>query len=142
MVGPAFYGLSADTFSWGPTFRLGIAALILCLILCVDLMGSTPVYKSGTHEDRHLRISLDRDLCTGVGACEKVCPTNVLDVNHIEGSAELSRVELCVQCGACIVQCPVDALCFVSPEGAVVTPETVRRFKLNLMGKRAVRLES
>jgi ferredoxin len=41
-----------------------------------------------------------------------------------------------VQCGACIVQCPFDALYFASPNGDVVAPDTVRRFKLNLLGNR------
>jgi hypothetical protein len=36
------------------------------------------------------------------------------------------------------VQCPYDALFFQRPDGKVVSPETVRRFKLNLLGKRAV----
>jgi NAD-dependent dihydropyrimidine dehydrogenase PreA subunit len=142
MAALVWYWRSAGTFSWGSIGRWGIATLIVCLILCVDLMGSTPVYKSGTHEDRRLRIALDTDLCEGVGACEDVCPTDVFDVDRVHGSATLSRAEFCVQCGACIVQCPLDALCFVSPEGAVVKPDTVRKYKLNLMGKRAVRLES
>ena len=43
-----------------------------------------------------------------------------------------------MQCGACVVQCPFDALFFQSPDGQVLTPETVRRFKLNLMGHRLV----
>lgn len=141
VAGPVAYWLSAGAFSWGLAGRWGVAVLIVCFILCVDLMGSTPVYKSGTHEDRHLRITLDTDLCTGVGSCEEVCPTDVFDVDRLNGSANLSRAERCVQCGACIVQCTLDALCFVSPEGAVVTPDTVRKFKLNLMGRRAVRLE-
>jgi NAD-dependent dihydropyrimidine dehydrogenase PreA subunit len=138
MAAPVYFGWSAESFAWGPAVRWGVASLIVCLVLCVDLMGSTPLYKSSTHEDRHLEITLDGDSCTGVGACEEVCPTNVFDV---DGSAELARVELCVQCGACIVQCPMDALFFMSPEGTVVTPDTVRRYKLNLLGKRAIRLE-
>lgn len=46
------------------------------------------------------------------------------------------RAEQCVQCGACIVQCPFDALYFQSPDGDVITPDTVRQFKLNLLGSR------
>lgn len=136
------YWSAVGELSWALVSGWAAALLVVCLVVCVELMGSTPVYKSGTHEDRRLRITLDTDLCEGVGSCEEVCPTDVFDVDRINGSASLSRVELCVQCGACIVQCPLDALCFVSPEGAVVKPDTVRKFKLNLMGKRAVRLES
>jgi ferredoxin len=42
----------------------------------------------------------------------------------------------CVQCGACIVQCPFDALCFIGPKGETLSPETIRKFKLNMMGHR------
>ena len=53
----------------------------------------------------------------------------------------LARAHACVQCGACIVQCPFDALHFQHPDGGVIEPETIRRFKLNLVGKRLVRTE-
>jgi ferredoxin len=53
--------------------------------------------------------------------------------------ATLPRAAQCVQCGACIEQCPFDALYFTSPGGEVVAPEAVRRFKLNLLGKRLVK---
>jgi ferredoxin len=63
----------------------------------------------------------------------------VFDIDSESRLAILARSEQCVQCGACVVQCPVDALCFRSPAGAVVTAETVRRFKLNLLGTRRAR---
>ena len=44
----------------------------------------------------------------------------------------------CIRCGACVVQCPVDALAFEDESGARVEPDVVRRFKLNLLGKRSV----
>jgi NAD-dependent dihydropyrimidine dehydrogenase PreA subunit len=121
--------------------RWGLVSLIISLVLCVDLMGSTPVYKSGLHEERQLRITLDPDLCEGVGICETVCPANVFDVDYLEQTAATARAEDCVRCGACIVQCPLDALLFMSSKGYVVSPDTVRRFKLNLMGKRMVKAD-
>ncbi len=100
------------------------------------MTGSTPVYKGGLQPDRLLRIALDEELCQGVGVCEDVCPTDVFDVDYDRHSASLPRIQACVQCGACIVQCPYDALYFRSPTGDVLTPETIRRFKLNLLGQR------
>ena len=35
--------------------------------------------------------------------------------------------------------CPFDTLYFRSPKGEVILPETIRKFKLNLMGKRLVK---
>ncbi len=43
-----------------------------------------------------------------------------------------------MRCGACVVQCPMDALAFEDEEGRRVPPETIRRFKLNLLGSRSV----
>jgi len=104
-------------------------------------MGSTPMYKSGLHEDRFLSVALDEEKCTGAGFCEDVCPRNCFDVSKEKHLATMPRKDLCVQCGACIVQCPFDALSFVNPEGEVITPDTVRTYKLNLLGKRFVKVE-
>ena len=51
---------------------------------------------------------------------------------------ELAHEERCVRCGACVVQCPMDALAFEDEDGRRVEPDTIRRYKLNLLGKRAV----
>jgi NAD-dependent dihydropyrimidine dehydrogenase PreA subunit len=136
------YSLLAGEFSWGLVFRWGLSSLIVLLILGIDLMGSTPTYKSGLHEDRLLRIELDTELCKGAGFCEQVCPTSVFAVDQDRHRAFLPREGQCVQCGACIVQCPFDALHFRSPTGGVVEPDTIRRFKLNLLGNRTVEARS
>jgi NAD-dependent dihydropyrimidine dehydrogenase PreA subunit len=136
MLGLAGYGLLGGTLTWPLAFRWGISSLIVLLILGVDITGSTPVYKGGLQEDRLLQIALDAGLCEGVAVCEEVCPTNVFEVDYDRRIATLPQTQACVQCGACIVQCPLDALYFQSPTGAVVTPEAVRRFKVNLLGSR------
>lgn len=116
----------------------GMASLVAVAILGLDLTGSTPGYKSGLHSDRLLGIRLDADRCTAAGFCERVCPVRVFEVDHHLGTATLPGKDRCVQCGACIVQCPFDALYFESPSGDVITPDTIRRFKLNLLGHRTV----
>jgi ferredoxin len=136
------YEVLVDEFSWGVTLRWGLSSGVVLLILGLDLMGSTPVYKSGLHEDRLLRITLDNDLCKAAGFCEQVCPVDVFEVDYETRKAALPGVQRCVQCGACVVQCPFDALHFRTPSGEVLTPETVRKFKLNLAGKRLVRADS
>jgi len=103
-------------------------------------MGSTPVYKSSIHEDRWLEISLDEAKCRGVGFCEQVCPRNCYEMDPDRHRVTLPGSDRCVQCGACVVQCPFDALFFRSPEGDIVPPETIRKFRPNLMGKRLVRV--
>lgn len=122
----------------GSMVRWGVAYLIIVLVVGIDLTGSTPVLKSGLHGDRRMKIRLDADLCTGAGFCETVCPVHVFEVDHHRKLATLPRADDCVQCGACIVQCPFDALHFALDDGSRITPETVRTYKLNLLGKRAV----
>ncbi len=138
LLGLVGYEVLAGYFSWALIFRWGLSSLVVVLVLSLDLMGSTPVYKSGLHEDRRFRIGLDTERCKGAGFCEQVCPTDVFEVDHRQQLATLPKAEQCVQCGACIVQCPFDALYFRSPRGEVVAPDTVRRFKLNLLGSRLV----
>lgn len=128
-------------FSWTLLVQWGGIALVVLAILGLDLMGSTPTYKSGLHEDRRLQITLDEQLCKGAAFCEDVCPVGVFEVDREARLAALARPHACVQCGACIVQCPFDALHFRQPDGGVIAPETIRRFKLNLLGTRRVETE-
>ena len=119
--------------------RWGLLSLVVLLILGVDFLGSTSIYKSGLHEDRQLKVLLDQGRCRGIGYCEDVCPRQCYDVDRESRRASMPRAEKCVQCGACIVQCPCDALSFGTPTGGIIPPETIRRFKLNLTGKRVER---
>jgi NAD-dependent dihydropyrimidine dehydrogenase PreA subunit len=137
LLGLAVYAFPFGTLTWAWLWRWGALALILVVLVTVDLTGMTPVFKSGTHEDRQFHIAFDADLCVGDGVCEQVCPRDCFVLDREQGKAMMLRAARCVQCGACIVQCPGDALSFVGPVGEVLAPETVRRYKLNLMGKRA-----
>ncbi len=139
LAGIAAYAAVAHVPLWPAMLRWGSSSLVVLLLLSLDLTGSTPVYKSGLHEDRLLRITLDAERCQGAAFCEQVCPVDVFVVDHTRRLAALPGAAQCVQCGACIVQCPFDALYFRGPQGETVSPETVRRFKLNLLGKRAVK---
>jgi NAD-dependent dihydropyrimidine dehydrogenase PreA subunit len=135
------YSILAGTFTFGFISSWGFISFIILLILSIDLMGSTPTYKSGLHDDRFLKVILDKEKCKGAGFCEQVCPRNCFEVDKSGHTATMPRADQCVQCGACIVQCPFDALYFESPEGEIVSPEDVRRFKLNLIGKRLVKVK-
>jgi len=138
ILGIIVYSIVAGSFAVGFIFRWGFVSFLIVLLLSLDVMGSTPIYKSGLHEDRLLHVSLDVDKCRGAGLCEQVCPRDCYEVDRNRNSATMPRADRCVQCGACIVQCPFDALCFESPEGEIIAPETIRRFKLNLIGRRLV----
>ncbi|RKY87491.1 copper oxidase [candidate division KSB1 bacterium] len=131
-----FYSILSGEFSTGFIFRWCVISLIFILLISIDLMGSTPVYKSGLHKDRFLKVYLDEKKCKGAGFCEQVCPKNCFNVDVVQHIARITEENRCVRCGACIIQCPFDALCFKSPEGKFLPPENIRKFKLNLFGKR------
>ncbi|HHS97113.1 MAG TPA: 4Fe-4S dicluster domain-containing protein [Chloroflexi bacterium] len=71
--------------------------------------------------------------CVGCERCAQVCPRGVFTVADVAAQPYADR---CERCGACIVQCPTDALAFVTPAGKRIPPEEIRRYKLNLMGRR------
>jgi NAD-dependent dihydropyrimidine dehydrogenase PreA subunit len=135
------YSFLVGDFDWPIIFRWGIISFLAILVISLDLMGSTPVYKSGLHEDRLLKVILDEKKCKGDGFCEQVCPRNCYEVDKNRHIALMPRAARCVQCAACIVQCPFDALYFTGPKGEIILPETIRKFKLNLIGKRFVEAE-
>ncbi len=139
VLGLFAYSILWGSFSWAFIFRWGLISLVLILILSLDLMGSTPTFKSGTHEDRLLTVILNTDKCRGIGSCNDVCPRGCFEVDKTRRTAKTPRISDCVRCGACIVQCPLDAICFKSPEGDIIPPDTIRKFKLNIMGKRLVK---
>lgn len=110
---------------------LGVGAVLL---IALDLAGTTPLYKSWFHAERRYRVTLDAEQCIGCGRCVQVCPRGVFTVVEVASQPHADR---CEQCGGCIVQCPTDALAFVAPDGERIPPGVVRRYKLNMLGRRS-----
>jgi NAD-dependent dihydropyrimidine dehydrogenase PreA subunit len=143
----ALVAVGATALAGGGAAALGtalLATLLLFVVLTFDYAGSTPV-RGGSHfEERVWRVVLDPERCEGVYSCWEVCPEACFEKPPPEARAAGERVvrvpnaERCVRCGACVVQCPLDALAFEDAEGTRVEPEVLRRFKLNLLGKRSV----
>lgn len=131
-----FYSILSHHFSWIFSLRWGILSLIVVLLLNIDLKGSTPVHKSPWHEERLISVFLEKKKCRGVGFCEDVCPRNCFMVDREKKKTTMPGARRCINCGACIVQCPHDALRFKNLEGEEISPESIRRLKLNLWGKR------
>ena len=117
------------------------ASAILTAILTFDYSGSTPIEGGSHFEERKWHVELDLDRCKGVYSCWAVCPEACFEKREETRKIELVHDDRCVRCGACIVQCPMDALAFEDETGRRVEPDTIRRFKLNLMGRRSVASE-
>ncbi len=121
--------------TWAAAF---LSTWFLSGVLTFDYSGSTPIEGGSHFAEREWRISLDRDRCQGVFSCWEVCPEACFEKQSEPRKAILAHDDRCVRCGACVVQCPMDALAFESTDGQRIAPETIRRYKLNLLGKRTV----
>jgi NAD-dependent dihydropyrimidine dehydrogenase PreA subunit len=120
-----------------------LASALLTAILTYDYSGSTPIEGGSHFEERRWTVMLDRERCSGIYSCWEVCPSACFDKPPAgkgdgERKVALARPQDCISCGACVVQCPEDALFFQSEKNQRIEPDTIRRFKLNLMGRRAV----
>ena len=120
---------------------VGAVSLASMLLLSLDLPGTTPVHPSSVGDQTEAaRIELQQERCRGHADCVLVCPRDVLAMNGRRRQVAIARPQDCIRCGACIVQCPEDALRFRYDDGRVVGPDVVRSTRLNLLGRRGVRL--
>jgi NAD-dependent dihydropyrimidine dehydrogenase PreA subunit len=142
------FGALALIVACGATWLAGGggAALVGAAAACVgmtalvtfDYEGNTPTVGASFFEHRRWRITLDEEACRGVYQCWQVCPEACFEKRDDARKVDLAHDERCIRCGACIVQCPMDALAFEDESGTRVDPAVIRRYKLNLLGKRTV----
>jgi Pyruvate/2-oxoacid:ferredoxin oxidoreductase delta subunit len=130
---------AGGTLALGPAAAWSAAAIVCVGVLTFDFAGSTPTAPAGLFEEKQLQVVLDLDRCVGAWSCWAVCPEAVFEKRPEIHKVAITRADRCIRCGACLVQCPQDALAFAAPDGRRVEPETIRRYKLNLLGRRAVR---
>jgi len=121
-----------------------LGAQVVSMAVCsMDLAGTTPIYPSTiNHLGNHFVVELVEEKCTGAADCVLVCPRDVLAMDGTKRKVRIARSDDCIRCGACIVQCPSDALQFRFDDGSVADPATVRSTRLNMLGRRSVKLSS
>lgn len=120
-------------------FLSALGVVIEMLAFSVDLAGTTPWYGSYINTFRnHAHIDLVTDRCNGSADCITVCPRNVFKMNGRKRKVDILKGEDCIECGACIVQCPRDALRFRYDDGRIAEAATIRRTRMNMVGKRTV----
>lgn len=49
---------------------------------------------------------VDKELCTGCGACVDACPCDAISLDD----KAFVDADACVDCGACVDECPVEAI--------------------------------
>lgn len=109
---------------------------VLAAIVTADYSGSTPIEDVSHFDESAYRIALDTDKCVGVYRCEAVCPEDVFQPIEAKRKVAIAKPERCIRCAACIVQCPADALYLSDSDGKRIQPDTIRTYKLNLLGRR------
>lgn len=127
------HGLSGGTIA-----LFGLVGLLTGGALTFDLAGTTPDQGSGYLHTYDYRVELEGELCTGAARCVLACPRGVIKMK--ERRAFIAAPDDCVRCAACIVQCPEDALFFTFQDGTVIDAATARSYKLDLHGRRTVRV--
>jgi NAD-dependent dihydropyrimidine dehydrogenase PreA subunit len=115
-----------------------VAALFVSALLTYDYTGSTPIEGGSHFEERRWTIRFDRERCDGIYRCWEVCPEACFEKLEDERKVTLAHDDRCIRCGACVVQCPQDALFFEDKAGARIEPDVIRKYKLNLLGRRSV----
>ncbi len=132
----AFGGVTPDHMA-----GVAVAGFLAMAVLSIDLAGTTPWYASSINNFHNKpQIELVANRCAGAAECVQVCPRDVLKMNGRRRKVEISKPDQCIQCGACIVQCPEDAMRFRYDDGRVVEATTIRRTRLNLLGRRKIEL--
>jgi NAD-dependent dihydropyrimidine dehydrogenase PreA subunit len=127
-----------------PLFWWLLATHVAAMAVCsLDLAGTTPIHPSSINTlGNQFDIELVEDRCTGATDCVQVCPRGVLAMDGTKRKVRIVRPDDCIRCGACIVQCPEDAIQFRFRDGQVVEPATVRSTRMNMLGRRTVKLSS
>ena len=68
-------------------------------------------------------IEIDRDKCTGCGACADACHEGAIAM--VDGKAQLMREDYCDGLGNCLPACPTGAISFVEREAAAYNEAAV-----------------
>jgi len=132
----------AGALTAGTALGWSVASIVVVAMLTFDYAGSSPTAAAGIFEEKDFTVELDPGRCRGAWSCVAVCPEAVFDKREEIRKVQITHGERCIRCGACLVQCPQDALSFATPDGRRVGPETIRKFKLNMFGKRATQATS
>ena len=56
---------------------------------------------------RTMAVTIDKEKCTGCGACVDACPVDALELADDKAKVD---PETCIDCGTCVDECPVEAI--------------------------------
>jgi len=61
-----------------------------------------------TQEEEHMAHRINKEECTGCGACQSECPVSC--ISEGEGGKRVIDEAACIDCGACAAVCPVSCI--------------------------------
>ena len=91
-----------------------------CSHACYGLRGATELDLPHSIAPSSFWSVVDKEQCSGCGACEPVCPMLAIELND-DHLAEIDY-ERCLGCGVCISSCPTEALRLEKRGDEVYTP--------------------
>ena len=113
-------GLMSDPVPVVATAAKVLAAVAINVIVAIDMLGSTPFYKTTiahwvtTFDSKSLFQPEITHVCTNCGRCEKVCPKGLFSKKDKKMTVDLDLE--CCECLACVKQCPVTAIININGE--------------------------
>ncbi|MBU1120295.1 MAG: 4Fe-4S binding protein [archaeon] len=57
-----------------------------------------------------VKITVDKEKCTGCGTCVQVCPVSIFELNSGKSKTKKDKIKDCLECKACEVSCPASAI--------------------------------
>ena len=85
-------------------------------------------------------IDLVEERCNGSADCVLVCPRDVLEMNGPRRKVEIANPDRASSAARASCSAPTDALRFRYDDGRVVEASTIRRTRLNMLGRRTVQV--
>ena len=92
---------------------MGFRSLILKRLFQKPWTEPYPKVKIPAPQGFRGRLVVDESLCRACGTCERICPSNAIQLEAGENEFLLKIYhEKCIRCGECVTKCPYNAMKF------------------------------
>ncbi len=88
---------------------VGLQVPMMCMQCDVPHCVTVCMVDALTKDEKTGVVNYDKEKCIGCKLCEKVCPSESIEVKTTEIKAEISKA-YCFQCANCQQVCPADCI--------------------------------